>query len=95
VVKRAETEYGWKRTTVYTLLKRMNDKGIVVNENAVVTALISRDEFFSGQSRGFVDNTFNGSLPMFITAFIKGGKLSSKQAEEIRRLIDESGEGDV
>ena len=89
LIKIAERECGWKRTTTYTLLKRMSDKGVVQNENAEVFTKISRDEFFAGQSRGFVEETFGGSLPLFVTSFFKGKKLSPGQAAELRRLIDE------
>jgi len=89
LIKTAELKFGWKRTTTYTFLKRMSDKGVVRNENSIVTAVISRDEFFAGQSHSFVDNTFGGSLPLFITSFIKGRKLSPQQATEIRQMIDE------
>ena len=89
----AERTLGWKKTTTYTFLKRMADKGVVKRNNATVTALITRDEFFSGQSRNFVANTFDGSLPMFITSFYGGRKLTAAQAAELKHLIEEHQEG--
>ena len=89
LIKIAGQEFGWKRTTVYTLLKRIGAKGILKNDNALVVALISREEFFAKQSHNFVADTFGGSLPMFITSFISGKKLSQQQAAELRQLIDE------
>jgi predicted transcriptional regulator len=89
-----ERELGWKKTTTYTFLKRMGDKGVVSRDNATVTAMITRDEFFSGQSRDFVADTFGGSLPMFITSFFGGKKLSAAQASELKRLIDKHQEDD-
>ena len=89
LVKIAETELGWKRTTTYTILKKLCEKGVAENEKATVSAMITKDEFFAGQSRSYVEDTFGGSLPMFLTSFIGGKKLTKKQAEEIRQLIDE------
>ncbi|MDR0923718.1 MAG: BlaI/MecI/CopY family transcriptional regulator [Hungatella sp.] len=79
----------WKKSTTYTILKRLCDRGIFKNEGAVVTSAISRDEFFAGQSRRYIEDTFGGSLPRFLTSFIGGKKLSDKQAEELVRLINE------
>ena len=93
LVKMAEESFGWKRTTTYTLLKRMIDKGVMKNENAVVSAIVSREEFFAKQSHNFVDDTFGGSLPLLIASFMRGKKLTQAQAEEIRQLID-TGEWD-
>ncbi len=89
LVKLAETELGWQKSTTYTVLKKLCQRGIFKNENAIVTSLISEDEYYSNQSIMFVEDTFGGSLPKFISSFIGGGKLSRKQAEEIKRLIDE------
>ena len=79
----------WKKSTTYTILKRLCDRGIFKNENAIVSSVISRDEFFAGQSRRFVEDTFDGSLPRFLASFIGGKKLSDRQAEELVRLIKE------
>ena len=79
----------WKKSTTYTILKRLCDRGIFKNENAIVSSVISRDEFFAEQSRRFVEDTFDGSLPRFLASFIGGKKLSDRQAEELVRLIKE------
>jgi predicted transcriptional regulator len=93
LVEIAEKEMNWKRTTTYTVLKKLCDRGIFKNEYALVTALITRDEFYVGQSVKYVDDTYGGSLPKFITSFVSGRKLTDKQADEIQRLIDEYREG--
>ena len=89
LVKLSEKEMNWKKSTTYTVLKKLCEKGIFQNENAVVSAQISKDEYYAKQSICFVEDTFGGSLPKFLTAFISGKKLSNNQAEELKRLIDE------
>jgi predicted transcriptional regulator len=89
LVKIAASKLGWKRTTTYTILKKLCTKGIAENTNAMVSALLTRDEFLAGQSRRFIDDTFEGSLPKFVAAFIGGEKLTQEQAFELRRLIEE------
>jgi predicted transcriptional regulator len=95
LVKLCEKEMDWKKSTTYTVLKKLCDKGIFQNENAIVFSLIKKDEFYAGQSRRFVEDTFGGSLPKFLTAFIGGKKLNDRQAEELKKLIDEHKEGEV
>lgn len=89
LIKIAEQEFGWKKSTTFSVLKILIEKGIAQNEKSTVTMLCTREQFISGQSRRYVEDTFGGSLPKFITSFIGGKKLTSKQAEELRRLIDE------
>lgn len=89
LVKLCEREFAWKKSTTYTVLKKLCDRGIFQNENAVVTSLISEEEFNSYKSRKFVEDSFGGSIPRFLTAFMGGEKLTKKQAEEIKQLIDE------
>ena len=89
LVKVCEKEMDWKKSTTYTVLKKLCEKGIFQNENAVVTSLLKKDEFYAKQSRRFVEDTFSGSLPKFLTAFIGGKKLSDHQADELKKLIDE------
>lgn len=84
----AETLH-WKSTTSYTVLRRLCDRGLFKNENSVVTSLVSKDEFYSQKSEQFVKDTFGGSLPKFLAAFISTKKLSKKQVDEIRKMIDE------
>jgi predicted transcriptional regulator len=80
---------GWKKSTTYTVLRKLCERGIFRNVCAVVTSLVKRDEFFMGRSRAFVEDSFGGSLPRFLAAFMGGGELDSEQIDEIRRLIDE------
>ncbi len=89
LVKLCEKEMNWKKSTTYTVLKKLCEKGIFQNENAVVSSLIKRDEYYAKQSIRFVEDTFGGSLPKFLTAFISCKKLSKHQAEELKKLIDE------
>jgi len=93
LVKLCEKEMGWKKSTTYTVLKKLCEKGIFQNENAVVSSRIKKDEFYAKQSRRFVEDIFGGSLPKFLTAFIGDKKLSNRQAEELKKLIDEHKEG--
>ena len=88
LVKLCEKEMNWKKSTTYTVLKKLCEKGIFKNENAVVSSLITKNEYYAKQSILFVEDTFGGSLPRFLTAFIGEKKLSKKQAEELKRLID-------
>ena len=90
MVKLCEKEMEWKKSTTYTVLKNLCEKGIFQNQNAVVASLIKKDDFYAKQSRRFVEDTFGGSLPKFLTAFIGGKKLSDRQAEELKKLIDEN-----
>jgi BlaI family penicillinase repressor len=89
LVKLSEKEMNWKKSTTYTVLKKLCKKGLFKNENALVSSIISKEEYYSEQSIRFVEDTFGGSLPKFLTAFISGKKLSKSQAEELKRLIDE------
>ena len=90
LVKLAAEEFNWKRTTTHTVLRRLVDKGLFQNNNGTVTAVITEEEFYSKQSRKYVEDSFNGSLPAFIAAFTSGKKLSKKEADEIRKMIDEA-----
>lgn len=82
-----EKELHWKRTTTYTVLKKLCERGIFFTENSVVVSRISRNEFYAIQSEQFVDETFAGSLPAFIAAFTTRKKPSAEEAAEIRRMI--------
>ncbi len=89
LVKLCEKEMKWKKSTTYTVLKKLCEKGIFQNKDAVVTSIIIKEEYYSNQSKRFVEDTFGGSLPKFLTAFIGGKKLSNHQAEELKKLIDD------
>ena len=93
LVKLAEKELCWKKSTTYTILRRLCERGIFMNESGRVVSLISKAEFDSYQSEKFVEDTFCGSLPRFLAAFTMRKKLSQKDIEEIQRLIDENKEG--
>lgn len=88
LVKLAEKELSWKRTTTYTVLKRLSERGIFTNDNGTVTSLISRDDFYSMQSEKFVEETFHGSLPAFLAAFTSRKSLSKAEIAEIRNMIE-------
>jgi len=79
----------WKRTTTYTQLKRLCERGILATENSVVTSLISREEIQINESRSFLDRTFSGSIAHMVQAFTGGHALTKEEADEIRRLIDD------
>ena len=83
---------GWSKTTTYTVIKRLSDRGVVKNENAVVTSLVSKDEAQRAEIDELVEKKFEGSLPAFIAAFAKRQKLSEKEIEEIERIIEKGGE---
>ncbi len=78
----------WKKSTTYTVLKKLCDQGLFQNKQAVVTSLVDRQGYHASQSVDFVEDRFGGSLPRFLTAFISGKKLSRAQAEKLKRLID-------
>ena len=84
-----EEAFGWKKSTTYTVLKKLCSRGFFKNEQSIVTALISREEYEAIQSEAFVQDTFGGSLPRFLTAFMSRQKLSDRQIEELRKLIDD------
>ena len=88
LVKLCERELEWKRTTTYTVLKRLSERGIFKNDGGVVTSLISREDFYSMQSERFVEETFQGSLPAFLAAFTSRKSLSETEIAEIRNLIN-------
>ncbi len=87
LVKICERELSWKKSTTYTMLRRLCQRGIFQNENGIVTSLITREELRALQGEAFLAENFDGSLPKFIAAFAKRKKLSSKEVEEIQQLI--------
>lgn len=88
LVERAKAELNWNKSTTYTILKRLCDRGIFQNNNGTVTSILRKDEFFAVQSEQFVDETFDGSLPAFIAAFTQRKKLSKNEIDEIQAMID-------
>ena len=88
LAKLCKEELGWSRTTTYTVIKRLSDRGVVKNENATVTALVSKEEVQLSQMEEMMEKTFEGSLPAFLAAFARRQALSQEEEEEIRRLIE-------
>ena len=87
LVKLALQELGWKKSTTYTVLRRLCERGIFQNQDGAVTSLISKQDFYAVQSEQFVEETFSGSLPAFLTAFTTRKKLSEDEITELENLI--------
>ena len=92
LVALCEKELDWKKSTTYTVLKRLCDKGLFRNEGGMVSSRMTKEEYTSAQSEKFVEDTFEGSLPAFLAAFTTRKKLSKTEIEEIRHMIDSFGE---
>ena len=84
-----QAQLGWKRTTTYTVLKKLSERGIVQNVDSTVTALVKREQVQQYESEAVIDRAFGGSLPSFIAACVSGRTLSEEDAQEIRALIDQ------
>lgn len=89
LVKLCEQEMNWKKSTTYTVLKKLCKKGIFQNKNTIVSSLVNRNKYYANQSILFVEDTFGGSLPKFLAAFIGAKRINDQQAEELKKLIDE------
>ena len=90
LARRCEAEFGWKKSTAFNLIRKLGERGVLKNENATVTALVGREEVLRRESEAAVEKSFGGYLPGFVAAFLNGKTLSHREAEELRRLIDES-----
>jgi len=88
LAKLCKEKLDWSKTTTYTVIKRLSERGVIRNENAVVTSIISKEEAQSSELDELVDKKFEGSLPAFIAAFGRGQKLSDAKIAEIRRIIE-------
>ena len=88
MAKLGAAEFGWKKTTSFTVLKRLCDRGIFQNKSGTVTSLISREEFYARHSEQYVEEAFGGSLPAFLAAFGTRNKLSDKEIEELEKIIE-------
>ncbi len=88
LAKLANEEFGWKKTTSFTVLKRLCERNLFQNQNSTVTSLISREEFYARHSESYVEKTFGGSLPAFLAAFGTRKKLTDKEIAEIQKIID-------
>ena len=93
VVKMAEANLGWKKSTTFTVLRRLCEKGLFRNEKGTVTSVISKQDFYSMQSEQFIEETFGGSLPAFLAAFTARKNLTEQEVEQLRQLVREYEEG--
>ncbi len=89
LVTLCKEKLGWKKSTTYTTIKKLSEKAFIKNENAIVSVLIGKEEVQAEESDYFVERTFEGSLPQFIASFLGGKRISDKEAEEIKKLIEE------
>jgi len=94
LVRLCEERLGWKSTTTYTVIKRLSERGVVKNENTIVTSLVSKEEAQAAEIDELVDRTFEGSLPAFVAAFTKHQKLSEKELDEMQKMIDRYRKGE-
>lgn len=81
---------GWKKSTTYTVLNKLCERKILQNENATVTALVKREQVQKYESETLLDKSFEGSLPAFLATFLKGRKISEKEADELKKMIEEA-----
>lgn len=89
LVKLCEKHFDWKKSTTYTMLKRLEDKKIFKNNNTMVVSLIKKEDFYGEQSKKFVEENFEGSLPRFLTAFTRKSKLSEEEVQQLELLISD------
>ncbi|MCI6740278.1 MAG: BlaI/MecI/CopY family transcriptional regulator [Bacteroidales bacterium] len=89
LAKLAEEELGWKKSTSYTVLKRLCDRGIFTNQQGTVRSLLSREDFYAARGEQFLQEGFQGSLPAFLAAFSKRNKLSDQDIQELQELIQQ------
>ena len=94
LVRLCQEQLGWKSTTTYTVIKRLSERGVVKNENTIVTSLISKDQAQQAEIDELVEKTFEGSLPAFIAAFTKHQKLTGKEIDEVQKMIDRFRKGE-
>ena len=83
---------GWKKSTVFNMIRKLSERGFVKNENAVVTALVRREQVAKYESETVIEKNFGGSLPAFISAFLDGKKITAEEAEELKKMIDKARE---
>ena len=94
LVKLCEKQLGWKSTTTYTVIKRLSERGILKNENTIVTSLVSKDQVQASEIDELVEKKFEGSLPAFIAAFTKHQNMTEKEIDEVQKMIDQIRKGD-
>ena len=95
LVELSQERLGWKKSTTYTVLKKLVDRGILRNENAVVTAAVPKEAVLREESRAVVERAFDGSLPSFLAHFMGGRTISDEEADELKAIIDRYREGDT
>ena len=88
LTKLCEEKFNWKRTTTYTMLKRLCERGMFENERGMVQVRMTKEEFQAGQGSSFIEDYFDGSLPLFLTAFSRKNRLSREDVEKLQQLID-------
>lgn len=88
LVELCKNQLGWSKATTYTVIRRLSERGVVKNENAVVTALISKEDAQKSRLDEMVEETFEGSMPAFIAAFSRSKKLTKKEVDQLKALID-------
>ena len=88
MVKQCQEQLGWKRTTTYTVIKRLGERGVIKLENGIVTSLVSKEEAEASEIEDLVEKKFGGSLPAFVAAFTKHQNVSEKELDELQRMID-------
>ena len=94
LVKLCREQLGWKPTTTYTVIKRLSERGVLKNENTVVSALVTKDEAQAAEINEMVEKTFEGSLPAFIAAFTRHRKISEEEIDAVQQMIDRYRKGD-
>ena len=94
LVNLCREQLGWKPTTTYTVIKRLSERGVLKNENSVVSALVTKDEVQAAEINEMVDKTFEGSLPAFIAAFTKHQKITEKELDAVQAMIDRYRKGE-
>jgi predicted transcriptional regulator len=94
LVELCKEQLGWKPTTTYTVIKRLSERGVLKNENTVVTSLVSKDEVQAAEINEMVEKTFEGSLPAFVAAFTRHQKLSEKEIDAVQQMIDKFRKGE-
>lgn len=94
LVRLCREQLGWKPTTTYTVIKRLSERGVLKNEDSVVTSLVTRDQVQAAEIDELVEKKFGGSLPAFVAAFTRHQKISEKEIDEVQRMIDRFRKGD-
>lgn len=89
LVNLCKEQLGWKPTTTYTVIKRLSERGVLKNENTIVSALVTKDQVQASEIEEMVEKTFEGSLPAFVAAFASHAKLKEEDAKKLLKMIDE------